>query len=150
VVLGVAGAVVDFDEGGLNVGEEVDGASGGACGVGWDGGRELRLSQGEVEGAGEDELRLLAAGLAGDAGGGEVLAAGQRAGIDEGEAGGVAGALEKVVLVGAGRGRWADGAGAAAAAGCGEVDRDGGESAPAGVANRSAKVKRRRSCADLR
>ena len=99
VVLGVAGAVVDFDQDGFDVGEEIDGAAGGASGVGWDGGRELRLSQSEVEGAGEDELRLLASGLAGDADGGEVLATGQRTRIDESEAGGIAGALEKVVLL---------------------------------------------------
>jgi hypothetical protein len=146
VIAGVAAGVVDLDQRGGDVGEEVDCAARGAGWVRRDGGRELGLPDSDLEDALEEELDLLAAGFADDGGVVELSAAGYRAGVEDGEAGFGLDALEGDCAVGAGRGLRAGGDGVAGATGGGEVDDAGGADRRDDVFGPPRELKRPRSC----
>jgi hypothetical protein len=146
VIAGVAAGVVDLDQRGGDVGEEVDGAACGAGGVRRDGRWELGLPDGDLENALEEELDLLTAGVADDRGVVELRATGDDTGVEDGECGFGLDALEGDCAVGAGRGLRAGGDGVAGATGGSEVDDDGGADRRDDVFGPPRELKRPRSC----
>lgn len=146
MVAGVAAGVVDLDQRGRDIGEEVDGTARGAGGVGRDGGRELGLPDGDLEDALEEELDLLTTGIAGDGGVEELRAAGDRAGVEDFEAGFAADAFQCGGAVGAGKWLRAGGDGVAGAARGREIDDDGGADGRGDVFGPPRELKRPRSC----